>query len=60
MTEPDQGDAPVTDTDRAEELAEAAGVDPTPEQIEEYRRLEGDPAAAGPDDGTPEPLEPPD
>jgi hypothetical protein len=60
MTGPDEGDAPVTDTDRAEELAAEAGVDPTPQQIAEYRELEGDPTAPAPDDGMPEPLEPPD
>ena len=55
-----EGDEPVTDTDRAEELAEAAGANPTPEQIAEYQRLEKDPAAAALDEETPEPLEPPD
>jgi hypothetical protein len=54
------GEEPVTDTDRAEELAAAAGVDPTPEQIAEYQRLEKDPAAATIDEEAPEPLEPPD
>jgi hypothetical protein len=58
MTE--AGEEPVTGVDRAEEFAESVGVDPTPEQIEEYRRLEGDPAAPGPADELPEPLEPPD
>jgi hypothetical protein len=35
-------------------------VDPTPEQIAEYQRLEKDPAAATLDEEAPEPLEPPD
>lgn len=30
------------DLDPAEEFAEEAGVDPTPEQVAEYQRLEGD------------------
>jgi hypothetical protein len=30
------------DLDPAEEFAEAAGVDPTPEQVAEYQRMEGD------------------
>ena len=30
------------DTDAAEEFAEEIGVDPTQEQIDQYRRLEGD------------------
>ncbi|MCW2609515.1 MAG: hypothetical protein QOC93_1632 [Actinomycetota bacterium] len=60
MSEPAEGDEPVTDADRAEELAEGAGVDPTPEQIAEYQRLAHDPAAPSTGDEPPEPLEPPD
>lgn len=30
------------DLDPAEEFAEEAGVDPTPEQVAEYQRMEGD------------------
>ena len=30
------------DTDAAEEFAEEVGVDPTQEEINQYRRLEGD------------------
>jgi hypothetical protein len=30
------------DTDAAEEFAEEVGVDPTQEEIEQYRRLEGE------------------
>jgi hypothetical protein len=56
----DEGDEPVTDTDRAEEFAESVGVDPTPEQIAEYQRLEHDPDAAALDSEMPEPQEPPD
>jgi hypothetical protein len=36
------GTEPVTEVDRAEEMAEAAGVDPTPEQVNAYRRAQGD------------------
>jgi hypothetical protein len=57
MSQVDEGDEPVTDTDRAEELAESVSVDPTPEQIAEYQRLAGDAAT---DEDLPEPLEPPD
>jgi hypothetical protein len=60
MTSDDPGEAPVTDTDRAEELAAEAGVDPTPEQIQEYQRLEGDPVADALAAETPDPQEPPD
>jgi hypothetical protein len=35
-------------------------VDPTPEQIAEYQRLEHDPVAAALDEEAPEPIEPPD
>jgi hypothetical protein len=55
MSQRDDGDEPVTDTDRAEELAESVGVDPTPEQIAEYQRLAHDPAAPAGDDDLPEP-----
>lgn len=44
MTGPDDQDP--------EEFAEAVGVDPTSEEIDEYRELVGDPP--------PEPEEPPD
>jgi hypothetical protein len=30
------------DLDPAEEFAEEVGVDPTPEQVAEYQRMEGD------------------
>jgi hypothetical protein len=40
------------DPDDAEEFAEEIGVDPTPDQIDEYRERIGDPA--------PEPVELPD
>jgi hypothetical protein len=36
------------DTDAAEEFAEEVSVDPTQEEIETYRRLEGDDAAEPP------------
>lgn len=36
------------DTDAAEEFAEEISVDPTQEEIETYRRLEGDDAAEPP------------
>lgn len=43
------------DLDPAEEFAEEVGVDPTPEQVAEYQRLEGDlpdrPTAGEPDPG---------
>ncbi|MFL6143717.1 MAG: hypothetical protein ACJ72N_17880 [Labedaea sp.] len=42
------------DPEEAEEFAEQIGVDPTPEQIDEYRERIGEPT---PD---PEPVEPPD
>jgi hypothetical protein len=61
VTDAAGGDEPVTGTDRAEEFAERVGTDPTPEQIAEYQRLEGDPAAVGAvDEDAPEPMEPPD
>jgi hypothetical protein len=60
MSRVDEGDEPVTDTDKAEEFAESVGVDPTPEEIAEYQRLEHDPTAPAADDDMPEPLEPPD
>jgi hypothetical protein len=40
------------DPEDAEEFAEESGIDPTPDQIDEYRERIGDPA--------PEPVEPPD
>jgi hypothetical protein len=40
------------DPDDAEEFAEEVGLDPTSEQIDEYRERIGDPV--------PEPVEPPD
>jgi hypothetical protein len=55
MTE--AGEEPVTGVDRAEEFAESVGVDPTPEQIAQYERLEGDDSVPLDE---PEPLEPPD
>jgi len=45
------GDSDDVPTD-PEEFAEAAGTDPTPQEIEEYRDRIGDPS--------PEPVEPPD
>lgn len=39
---PRSGRPNQTDPDAAEEFAEAVGVDPTPEEVEHYRRLEGD------------------
>jgi hypothetical protein len=36
------------DTDAAEEFAEEISVDPTQEEIDTYRRLEGDDAAEPP------------
>ncbi|MGH8881830.1 MAG: hypothetical protein ACRD0P_31525 [Stackebrandtia sp.] len=47
MTEPSSHDP-----EDAEKFAEESGVDPTPDQIDEYRERIGDPA--------PEPTEPPD
>jgi hypothetical protein len=43
------------DLDPAEEFAEEAGIDPTPEQVAEYQRLEGDlPDGQTEDVGAPE------
>lgn len=36
------------DPDAAEEFAEEVGVDPTQEEIDHYRQLEGEPPAADP------------
>jgi hypothetical protein len=49
MTEPSSHDP-----EEAEEFAAEVGVDPTQEQIDEYRERVGDPAPS------PEPVEPPD
>jgi hypothetical protein len=45
MSEPT---GPRPDPDAAEEFAEQVGVDPTQEEIDHYRRLEGEPPAAEP------------
>ncbi|HEY0485138.1 MAG TPA: hypothetical protein VGD72_02675 [Mycobacteriales bacterium] len=58
MSDASEGEEPVTGADRAEEFAEDVGVDPTPEQIAEYQRLEGDDSV--PTGDMPEPTEPPD
>lgn len=50
MTEPE---TPPGNTD-PEEFAESVGVDPTAEEVDEYREQIGDPVPA------PEPTEPPD
>jgi hypothetical protein len=65
MTEPDErlpdaGAAePASDSDleAAEEYAESVPVDPTPDQVNEYLRLVGDPDAVEAD---PDPAELPD
>ena len=49
MTEPTES---RPDLDPAEEFAEEAGVDPTPEQVAEYQRMEGD---LPDDDAVPDP-----
>jgi hypothetical protein len=43
MTEPVRADP-----DAAEDFADEVGVDPTQEEIDHYRRLEGEPPAAEP------------
>jgi hypothetical protein len=45
MSEPTEVRA---DPDAAEEFAEEVGVDPTQEEIDHYRQLEGEPPAAEP------------
>jgi len=47
MSEPTGSEVPA-DPDAAEEFAEEVGVDPTQEEIDHYRRLEGEPVAAEP------------
>lgn len=45
MSEPTEVRA---DPDAAEDFAEEVGVDPTQEEIDHYRQLEGEPPAAEP------------
>jgi hypothetical protein len=45
MSEPSEVRA---DPDAAEEFAEQVGVDPTQDEIDHYRQLEGEPPAAEP------------
>ena len=55
MSEPTELHA---DPDAAEDFAEEVGVDPTQEEIDHYRRLEGEPPAAepiAPDSAMPDP-----
>jgi hypothetical protein len=47
VTGPTDADT-APDTDAAEEFAEEIGVDPTQEEIDTYRRLEGDDATEPP------------
>lgn len=47
MTSPTDSET-TPDTDAAEEFAEEISVDPTQEEIDTYRRLEGDDAAEPP------------
>jgi hypothetical protein len=53
MSEPTE--VPV-DPEAAEDFAEEVGVDPTQEEIDHYRQLEGEPPAAEP--VTPDPALP--
>jgi hypothetical protein len=47
MSEPTESEV-RPDPDAAEDFAEEVGVDPTQEEIDHYRRLEGEPVAAEP------------
>jgi hypothetical protein len=47
VTSPTDGEI-TPDTDAAEEFAEEISVDPTQEEIDTYRRLEGDDATEPP------------
>jgi len=51
MSEPSES---RPDLDPAEEFAEEVGVDPTPEQVAQYQRMEGD-LPDGTDDALPDP-----
>lgn len=56
MTGPLESDV-RPDTDAAEDFAEEVGVDPTQEEIDYYRRLEGE-ATADDQDTTAHPADP--
>lgn len=47
----------VHDPELAEEYAESVSIDPTPDEVNRYLQLVGDPKAAPTDDPTDEPVQ---